>query len=448
MRIINNTRRGWVFAIAALAVLLAGCSTGYTVPPLTGQNVLGMSCQDVRASIEQLDAAAKGSAADREKFAKQAGIDLKKDKDLKKARERLVAHETVVCDPGTKDIKVDAATIKALTVSTGTYKCKVDANGLVAYADMDKSRWYAADSYGPKLSKSPGLKEMQARFCARPIDAITFLHWFANLEFKNWKTTDGNPWVAKFKDVDIREEAAYYMPLVDEEKPTDEAVKLAVVRNREWQVVASKAATLLAQTKVVGVQSLLSSKNYHAPGWELDLPGVVLNKDYQEDKPALVFVRKNKIGQCLVKFGFNVKDGRLEQFSCKTPPTKTKTTTPGGKKPSGHKPGGKNPPNGKCKVNCGTKGKTGHNKSAVGNRKENHKVGQGESTRHQSDPQADAKRAAEKAAREKAAREKAAREAAERAQTNSGHGSSDNTNTGNSGNGDAGEDNSGDIWGG
>lgn len=321
MRIITSKLRG-LAVLVSLALALTSCSLGVQdLPKLTNQdNILAMNCDEVTGTIAQLDAVKTASDDDKAKFESQTGVKPSDEKALASVRTQLVTQQTAVCDAGTADIVIDEATIKALTITTGTYKCKVDGNGLIVFDDLDKTKWYAADSYGPKLSKSPSRKEIQKRICG-PVEGAVFLRWLTDLKFANWNMQDGNPWLKqlaeKFNGMSINEVTAYYMPLVDVQgTPDDEAVRVAVVRNREWQQVASKLATLLERPQVEGVLSLLSSKNYHAGYWEIGLPSVTLNGDYEENKPAFVFVLKNKMGKCLVRFGFNVKDGRLEQFSC------------------------------------------------------------------------------------------------------------------------------------
>lgn len=361
----HNSRRRRLVTFIATAIslaLLSACSSGgvsvQDLKKLTDPiNITSLSCDDATGTLATMDTIKAGSEEDKATFAKRTGLKLddskKSIKMWDKTHALLVVQRDSICDPGTSSIVVDEETIKALSIITSTFACKVDAKGLVVFPDIDRSKWYADDSYATKLSSSPDRKELQARMCD-PVQGVVFMHWLTNLKFANWSMVDGNPWLQeladKFDGMTVHEITAYYMPLVDVTKPADAAVQVSVVRNREWRQVANKLGTLLEQPKVEGVESLVSAKNYHAPGWELGLPSVVVNDRYEENLPAFVFVMKNKMGTCNLRFGFNMKDARLEQFNCAAQVTVKTIFVPTKHKPNKH---GKCPPgefvkNGKC----------------------------------------------------------------------------------------------------
>ena len=108
-----------------------------------------------------------------------------------------------------------------------------------------------------------------------------------------------------------------------------------------YQQYATAVNTVLLRAVPEGKKSLTSVKN-----WELSpvadpysMPVVQVAKQ-QENKPAWTYAFTSKMGTCLLRFGFNTEDKRMERFNCEKPqathtptekPTKPSTPT---KKPT------------------------------------------------------------------------------------------------------------------
>lgn len=118
-----------------------------------------------------------------------------------------------------------------------------------------------------------------------------------------------------------------------------------LVVTAEYQKYAGWLNTVLLRSVAEGKQSLTSVRN-----WEISaaadpskgLPSVQQAKE-QENKPVWVRAFVTKMDTCLLRFGFNAEDRRMEIFSCEKP----KEEKPAPSTPSN------NPPSG-CTTNCGT----------------------------------------------------------------------------------------------
>lgn len=253
-----------------------------------------------------------------------------------------------------EDVEITPEVIAALTPSTDTYVCPTDDNGLVTIKVAKATKIKTGDGYGPSLSKEMTPEKLKQRLCEYPVDGVVFGHWLAHLKIGDWSPIDeeanahlkqflGDPADPEGWNI-IDERVRYYAPLIDVKDPSDEQVRVAIERNLEWKDVASKLASLIDHLEELGVFSELSVLNYHGKALVDGLRPVGINREYQEDLPAYTFTLTNKIGQCVLRIGWNVKDGRFEQFDCKKPaPTPKATKTPPQKVVKE-----------KCKKNCTT----------------------------------------------------------------------------------------------
>lgn len=261
------------------------------------------------------------------------------------------------------EIAITDDVVAALTPSTGGYQCKTDSSGLVVIKVAKPTDITTGDGYGPPLPKEPTAGKLKERLCSYVVDGVVFGHFLANLKIGNWSPLDeeanaylkqfaGDPADPKGWDV-IAERVHYYVPLIDVKNPSEEQVREAITRNLEWKDVASKLASLIDHLKARNVLSALSTLNYYGKPLVSGLRPVGINEEYQESKPAFTLSLTNKIGQCVLKIGWNVKDGRLEQFDCSKEPA-IPTPTPTGKgvctKDCGSQP--------TCTTNCDNHGKT------------------------------------------------------------------------------------------
>ena len=129
-----------------------------------------------------------------------------------------------------------------------------------------------------------------------------------------------------------------------------------VETTEEYRTYAAMINTLLMRFPEPDItQSDWSVANWHVPNvkhfavstQKVVIPVAVLNKDYQENKPAIWFTARDKGDVCHLVIGFNLGDKRPEVGKCETPKT-PQTTPPSGpptKPPSG--PPTK-PPKDKC----------------------------------------------------------------------------------------------------
>lgn len=259
------------------------------------------------------------------------------------------------------DIEITDDVIAALTPDTGGYQCETDSNGLVVLKDIKVSEIETGDGYGPPLPKEPTAAKLQERLCGRVVDGVVFGHFLANLRISGWSPLDaeanahlkqfvGDPADPDGWDI-IAERVHYYVPLLDVKNPSEDQVREAIARNLEWKDVASKLASLIDHLEKRGILSQLSTLNYHGQPLVSGLRPVGINDEYEEKLPAFTFSLTNKIGQCVLKVGWNMKDGRLEQFDCSK--ERVPTSTPTGKGVC-LKDCGTPPP---CKQNCGPGGK-------------------------------------------------------------------------------------------
>lgn len=252
------------------------------------------------------------------------------------------------------EIAITDDVIAALTPSTGGYQCKTDSNGLVVLKDFKVSEITTGDGYGPPLPKEPTAEKLKERLCSRVVDGVVFGHFLANLKIGNWSPLDeeANAYLKQFvgdpADLQgwtiIAERVHYYVPLLDVKTPSEDQTREAIARNLEWKDVASKLASLIDHLRVRGVLSEHSTLNYYGKPLVSGLRPVGVNNEYRENLPAFTLSLTNKIGQCKLRIGWNVKDGRLEQFDCsKEPPSPTPTPS--------------STPTPTCTTNCGNSGK-------------------------------------------------------------------------------------------
>ena len=273
--------------------------------------------------------------------------------------------------------KADAAShtrdlvTEALTVTTVNVNCAdvVVAHGGSTVADGGQTLIRFKDRIGalqgtpprlwndaldtPYVATDPQkmLEETQAKICENPLYGVTIANWFANMSVGDVHVVDLNTnWLTPFKGDagQINDQAASYM-LLDVANPTDQQKQTAVTQNIAWQNVAERLGTLLNRFKVVGVQALPSTLNYHLAGGGVSagqLPEVGLNPA-QENLPALILALYFK-GQCIPQkiIGLNTGDKRPEEFAlpvCETPAPTTTAAPPGTTPP---------PPPEVCKHNC------------------------------------------------------------------------------------------------
>lgn len=98
-----------------------------------------------------------------------------------------------------------------------------------------------------------------------------------------------------------------------------------------FQKYASWVNTVLLRSLAEGQQSLTSVRNWEVSGaWapNMGLP-VTQQATVQENKPAWVRIFKDKMGNCLLRFGWNAEDRRLEIFPCAEPAPPGTPGTPG-----------------------------------------------------------------------------------------------------------------------
>lgn len=228
----------------------------------------------------------------------------------------------------------NADTVKALTVTTASYTCQKDGNGLVAY-DIgalkpvgDNGRKWSDAVSTPFKETAPAKMsdELAQAICHDPLVGSMAANYFANLKLGDFEVSSVNPWLNEFKgnpDKVVNVKAASYIGLLNVQNPSADQVAKAAARNNDYQQLAAKTVTLLTKYAGGGIQADMSETNYHLLGGGLaadSLPPVGLN-DKQESLPALQLVLTQK-GQevCLDKIGFNTGDKRLETFKCAPPP--------------------------------------------------------------------------------------------------------------------------------
>lgn len=112
-----------------------------------------------------------------------------------------------------------------------------------------------------------------------------------------------------------------------------------------YQKYAAWVNTVLLRSVAEGQQSLTSVRNWEVSAVADPSKGLPSAQQaaVQENKPAWVRSYIDKMGNCLLRFGFNVEDRRMEIFACETPapPTPENPGTP------------ENPPGGGgCESNC------------------------------------------------------------------------------------------------
>ena len=228
----------------------------------------------------------------------------------------------------------NADTIKALTVTTASYTCQKDSNGLVAF-DIgalkpvgDSGRKWSDAVSTPFKETAPAKinDELAQAICHDPLMGSMVANYFANLKLGDFEVASVNPWLNEFKGDAakvINVKAASYIGLLNVQNPSADQVTKAAARNNDYQQLAAKAVTLLTKYAGGDVNADMSETNYHLMGGGLaadNLPAVGLN-DKQENLPALQLVLTQK-GQdvCLDKIGFNTGDKRLESFKCAPTP--------------------------------------------------------------------------------------------------------------------------------
>ena len=186
------------------------------------------------------------------------------------------------------------------------------------------------------------LRSLETAICRDPLLGVTVANLFANMSVGRVKVVDLNDWLKPYQGHArrVNDRAARFIPLMDEEDPSDTDVATAMTANRRYQDLAEKLNTLIGRFAVGGVKAEKSVLNYHLVGGGLvagGLPEVGLNPR-QEQLPALTLELTTK-GACvpLKVIGFNVFDKRPEVFSvprCVDTPSTTPTTTGGGTTPT------------------------------------------------------------------------------------------------------------------
>lgn len=106
-----------------------------------------------------------------------------------------------------------------------------------------------------------------------------------------------------------------------------------------WKTYCHLVASLEQLFTFEGAQTLESTENWHMSDMADWANTRIVKADYQEDKPAYIFVHRNKMGKITMKIGFNLADGRVELFEKKaTPIPEDPKPTPKDKPDPGDKP--------------------------------------------------------------------------------------------------------------
>lgn len=87
-----------------------------------------------------------------------------------------------------------------------------------------------------------------------------------------------------------------------------------------WKTYCHLVASLEQLFTFEGAQSLESTENWHMSDMADWANTRIVLADYQEDKPAYIFVHRNKMGEITMKMGFNLADARVELFEKKATP--------------------------------------------------------------------------------------------------------------------------------
>lgn len=87
-----------------------------------------------------------------------------------------------------------------------------------------------------------------------------------------------------------------------------------------WKTYCHLVASLEQLFTFEGAQTLESTENWHMSDMADWANTRIVKADYQEDKPAYIFVHRNKMGKITMKIGFNLADGRVELFEKKATP--------------------------------------------------------------------------------------------------------------------------------
>lgn len=185
------------------------------------------------------------------------------------------------------------------------------------------------------------LAETEASICEDPVLGATVANLFVNMQVQGIKVVDLNPWLKPFEGdaANINDRAVEFMPLLNNNNPSQDQLKQAVDKSREYQKIAEKLGTLLERFKNNGVGNGKTVLNFHLVAGGLvagALPEVGLNPDQFDNAEALMLVLDSKNGQCLAQIGFNTGDKRPEEFECQ--PVTTTTTITVESKPPGTPP--------------------------------------------------------------------------------------------------------------
>lgn len=87
-----------------------------------------------------------------------------------------------------------------------------------------------------------------------------------------------------------------------------------------WKTYCHLVASLEQLFTFEGAQALESTENWHMSDMADWANTRIVKADYQEDKPAYIFVHRNKMGKITMKIGFNLADSRVELFEKKATP--------------------------------------------------------------------------------------------------------------------------------
>lgn len=87
-----------------------------------------------------------------------------------------------------------------------------------------------------------------------------------------------------------------------------------------WKTYCHLVASLEQLFTFEGAQALESTENWHMSDMADWANTRIVKADYQEDKPAYIFVHRNKMGKITMKIGFNLADSRVELFEKKAAP--------------------------------------------------------------------------------------------------------------------------------
>ncbi len=119
----------------------------------------------------------------------------------------------------------------------------------------------------------------------------------------------------------IAENAAKFIPELNQNIITQEQLQKAEKANIAWQEYAAKLNTILLKFQNMGIQAnLVSTVNYHVEDGGVKISGLPEEaiSPNQDSKPALVLELTGKNISCYAVIGFNTEDQRPELFACPT----------------------------------------------------------------------------------------------------------------------------------